>query len=221
MPEFRLPGVEDRTTVIGPTGSGKTIQAANVLSRQNFEKRPWVLIDFKRETLWDQVKSPPIQALKVGDMPGKRGLYRMEADPWKEEELERWLENIWSRGNVGIFSDEQSLIPKGPAMKAILRQGRSLHIPCIMCTQRPVDCDREVFTESQYICVFGIEDEKDMKTVKGYVRNAAIDAPLPRFYSHWYDRPQKTLFTLRPSPPPEIVAENLRKVAPVSWWHRT
>lgn len=219
MPQFRLPGAEHRSTFIGPTGSGKTVLAANVLGKQNFEKRPWVLIDFKREQLWDQVKSPPLIPLKVGEMPGKRGIYRMEADPWREEELERWLEKIWSRGNVGLFSDEQGLMPKGPAMKAILRQGRSLLIPCIMCTQRPVDCDREVFTESQFISVFSIEDLDDMKRVKGYVRGAPIDRPLPPFYSYWYDRPNKFLTVLKPCPPPDMVAADLREVAPVrTWW---
>lgn len=220
MPEFVLPNAADRTTVIGPTGSGKTVFAGLILSKQNFEKRPWVLLDFKDEELWDLVKSPPIQTLKIGDMPGKRGLYRMYVDPQDDEAIEQWLRKIWARGNTGLFIDEQSLMPKGPAMKAILRQGRSKLIPCIMCTQRPVDCDREVFTESQYISVFSIEDEKDLKTVRGYTRNSPIEAPLPSFHSWWYDRRQKFLFRLQPSPPPDMVASLLRQVAPVSWWNR-
>lgn len=220
MPEFILPNAADRTTVIGATGSGKTVFAALLLSKQNFEKRPWVLLDFKNEELWDLVKSPPIQNLKMGDMPGKRGLYRMFVHPKDEDAIKDWLERIWTRGNVGLFIDEQSLMPKGPAMKAILRQGRSLQIPCIMCTQRPVGCDKEVFTESQYISVFSIETADDLKTVKDYTRNAPIEAPLPPYYSWWYDRRQKHLFRLQPSPPPDMVASLLRQVAPVSWWNR-
>lgn len=220
MADFILPGAADRATFIGPTGSGKTILAANILSKQRFDKRPWVCLDFKNEELWDKVKSPPMQMLRVGEMPGKRGLYRMPVSPSQDDALESWLWKVWHRGNIGIFSDEQSLVPRGDAMKAILRQGRSLLIPCLMCTQRPVGCDREVFTESQYISVFSIEDKEDMKLVKGYTRDAPIERALPQFYSYWYDRPRKNFMVLKPSPHPDIVAADLRKVAPVSWWHK-
>lgn len=220
MPSFRLPGAEHRTVIIGPTGSGKTVFAAWLLSRQRFDKRPWVCLDFKNEDMWSLVGRPHMQRLVIGDMPGRKGLYRMAVHPAQEYELERWLEKIWSRGNVGIFSDEQSLVPKGPAMKAILRQGRSLHIPAIMCTQRPVDCDREVFTESQFVSVFSIEDQRDLRAIQGYMRDAPIEEALPPYWSYWYDRASRELLTLKPVPDPAMVAASLRQVAPVPWWHR-
>lgn len=222
MAEFVLPGAEDRTVVIGQTGSGKTIAGAWLLSRQRFDKRPWVCLDFKRETLWDQVGDPPMRPLKLGSMPGKRGLYRMPVDPDDDERLEAWFWNVWRRGNVGIFADEASLINSKAAFKAILRQGRSLRIPVIACTQRPVDCEREIFTEAQYRMCFGVEDmARDYPVIKGlFGRNDLRDdlARLKRHWSLWYDAKQRSLTTLRPVPPPATVVADLRKAAPYSWW---
>jgi hypothetical protein len=217
MPEFVLPGPEDRTVVIGQTGSGKTVAGAWLLSRQRLDVRPWVCLDFKRETLWDQVGSPPMMPLKVGELPKKPGLYRMQVLPSQDDELEAWLWKVWERGNIGIFADEASLIPQGKAFKAILRQGRSLRIPVIACTQRPVDCDREIFSEAQYRWCFGLEDDRDYLIIKGLMGRGDIRedfANLGRHWSIWWDAKQRWRTILRPVPPPATVATDLRAAAP-------
>lgn len=221
MSKFTLPGAADRTVVIGQTGSGKTILGAWLLSKQRFDKRPWVALDFKGEALWDKVGDPPMRPLRLGAMPGKRGLYRLDVHPGQEDELEEWLWKIWERENVGIFVDEVSLVPQKNAFKAILRQGRSKLIPVIACTQRPVDCDREVFTESQYRAFFGLEDARDYQVIRGLfgdrdIRDAARS--LKRHWSLWYDVRQKSLTVLKPCPAPDTVADDLRRAAPYNWF---
>jgi len=214
---FKLPGAADRTVVIGPTGSGKTVGGAWILSRQRFDKRPWVCIDFKGEELWDDVGEPPMRRLKLGDLPGKRGLYRMHVRPDQDEALEAWLWKVWSKGNIGLFVDEVSLIPSKAAFKAILRQGRSKQIPVISCTQRPVDCDREVFSESQFRMFYGIEDPRDWLVIKGLFKHGDVEKPLPPYWCYWYNAKDKTCLTLKPVPPPEEIAKTLRAVAPRSF----
>jgi hypothetical protein len=211
---FTLPGAADRTAVIGATGTGKTVLGAWLLSKQRFDKRPWVAIDFKHEELWDMVGTPPMRTLKVGSLPGKRGLYRMSVQPWQDDELENWLKKVWSHGNIGLFVDEVSLMPQKDAFKAILRQGRSLKIPVIACSQRPVDVDREVWSEANYISVFRLDDVRDYKIIKGFTRDAPIDRPLPEYHSHWYDKKNFTCMELRPVPKPASIAERLRELAP-------
>lgn len=215
---MRLPGGADRTVIIGATGSGKTTAGAWLLSRQNFEKRPWIILDYKGEELWDVVGDPPIRPLKLGAMPGNRGLYRMQVLPGEEDLIEAWLWKVWHKENIGIFCDEAALLPKKHAFKAILRQGRSKLIPVISCTQRPVDIDREVFTESGFKWVFNLEDERDYEVVGKFTRNAPIDQPLPERWSYWYDGPKRTLKVLRPVPNPDIIARDLRDKVPVSFW---
>lgn len=219
---FRLPGAEDRTVVIGPTGSGKTVLGAWVLTKQNFRARPWVALDFKGEELWDDVGDPPMRPLKLGAMPGKQGFYRVSVRPGQDDELEDWLWKVWEKGNIGLFCDEVSLIGRNDAFKAILRQGRSKRIPVIACTQRPVDCDREVFTESQYRSLFGIEDlHRDYPVIRGLFGMTDVRpmiAQLPRHWSLWYDARQKSLTTLRPVPAPASLASDLRQTIPYGWF---
>ena len=214
MAEFILPGAADRTAVIGATGTGKTVLGAWLLSKQRFDKRPWVAIDFKNEELWDMVGSPPMRSLNVGQMPGKLGLYRMRVQPWDDDALEEWLKRVWSHGNIGLFVDEVSLIPQKEAFKAILRQGRSLRIPVIACSQRPVDVDREVWSEANYIAVMRLDDIRDYKIIQGFTRNAPIDRPLPEFWSYWYDKKNYNCLPLQPVPQPATIADDLRRVAP-------
>lgn len=215
---FRLPGAADRTTIIGETGTGKTIMGGWVLSKQRFDKRPWVAIDFKGEVLWDMIGTPPVRDLRLGAMPGNRGLYRMSVNPGQEDELEDWMWKVWKHENIGLFIDEVSLVPQKSAFKGLLRQGRTKLIPIISCTQRPVDCDREVFTESQFISVFALADVRDYKIIQGFTHGAAIDRPLPEHHSHWYDKRKRTLFALKPTPDPDSIAASLRAVAPRSWF---
>lgn len=221
MAQFVLPNAADRTVIIGQTGSGKTILAGWVLSRQRFDKRPWVAITFKDEPLWNLVGDPPMRPLKLGAMPGKHGLYRMDVRPGEENALEEWLWKIWERENVGLFVDEVSLMPRKSGLKAILRQGRSKLIPVIACTQRPVDCDREVFSEAQYRGLFGLEDARDYQVIKGLFGNRDLRdevEDLRRHCSIWWDAKQRHLFTLNPCPPPATVAADLKAVVPYSWW---
>jgi hypothetical protein len=216
--EFRLPGAADRTAVVGGTGTGKTTLGAWILSKQRFDKRPWVCIDFKDEELWDLIGDPPMRDLKLGQMPGKRGLYRLRIRPDQDDELDNWLWKIWAKENVGLFCDECSLMPKGAAFKAILRQGRSKRIPVIACSQRPVDVDREVWTESQFVCVFRLDDIRDKKIVQGFSMNIPVEKPLPEYWSYWYDKPKNRLTILQPGPKPEKVATDLKQAAPYSWF---
>lgn len=218
---FVLPGGADRTVIIGQNGTGKTILGAWVLSKQRFDERPWVCLDFKNEELWDMVGDPPMRPLRVGAMPGKRGLYRMRIRPDETDALEDWFWKVWNKKNIGIFVDEVSLVNSKAAFKAILRQGRSLRIPVISCTQRPVDCDREVFTEAQYRCCFGVEDVRDYQVIRGLFGNSDIreqSEQLKRHWSLWWDTKQRQLSVLQPCPPPATVASDLKAAAPYQYF---
>src|SRR6516225_4809414 len=74
--DFRFPGGDARTTVIGATGSGKTTCGVWLLAHQRFDKRPWIVVDFKREGIFDLVGIPPIRQIDLAARPPRRpGLY--------------------------------------------------------------------------------------------------------------------------------------------------
>lgn len=189
-----------------------------LMSHQRFDKRPWIILDYKKEILWDDMGlDHVIQDLPLGKLPRKkdRGLYLVSIRPGQEDEVEEWLWKIWERGDIGLFADEATLLPHKEAFKALLRQGRSKRIPMIMCTQRPVDIEREVFTEASFISLFRLQDERDYKTVEFFTGMKRLrDNQLPAHWSRWYMADKNQYLTLKPCPPPQRIVDRLRDNVP-------
>ena len=221
---FRFPGGDERCTIIGATGTGKSTCGVWMLSRVNWQARPWVAIDFKREVLFDEVDFPPIQRIDLQTVPKKPGLYLLEPRPGDEDALEDWLWKAWAKENIGLFIDEASLMPDKSAMRAILQQGRSKRIPVISCMQRPVGVARGFFSEASYFCVFRLQDVRDYRTIEGFVPGD-LSVPLPKRHWYWYDVAHNELLKMRPVPPPETIIRDMKAAipytfSPFSWLSR-
>jgi hypothetical protein len=217
---FRFPGGDARTTCIGATGSGKTTCGAWLLAHQRFDRRPWIVIDFKRERLFDMIGFPPIEAIRLNArVPRRPGLYLVSPRPDQEDDLEDFLWRVWQAENTGLFIDEASLMPDRDAFRAILQQGRSKRIPCISCTQRPVDVKRGLFSEASFFCIYRMADRRDYRTVEGFVP-ADLSRPIPDYNWRWYDVARNELLHMAPVPKPATVADLLRERVPnVRTWH--
>jgi len=211
---FRFPGSNSRTTIVGATGSGKTTCGLWMLAHQRFDKRPWLIVDFKAETVFDQVGFPPVEEIALSARPPrKNGLYLVSPLPNDDEALEEFLWRVFRRGNLGLYIDEAALMPSGGAWQAILQQGRSKKIPVISCTQRPVSVARPVFSEAFFFCMYRLADKRDYRIAEGFIP-ADLAEPLPAHWWRWYDVEANRLLTMRPVPPPSKVAEELRLAAP-------
>jgi hypothetical protein len=221
MNGFRFPGGDARTTILGSTGSGKTVCGLWMLANQRFDKRPWVAVDFKREQIFDGVGFPPIVQLALDDKPpSKPGLYLVAPRPGQDDELEKFIWRCWEHENIGLYIDEAPLMPERDAFAAVLQQGRSKRLPVIACTQRPVNVARGLFSEANFVCVYDIVDERDWKTIKGFIP-AEMGEPLPAHHWRWWDRQRRVILTMRPVPPPAEVAGLLNDRIPyrASGWH--
>lgn len=212
--QFRFPGPADRTTVIGATGSGKTTCGVWLLSAMPLASMPWVVIDFKRETLFDQVGMPPIREIDYGTVPKRPGLYILSPNPGEEEPLEDWLWRVWERENTGLYIDEAMLMPDDKAMRAILQQGRSKRLPVIACTQRPVTIPRAFFSEASFFALYRVQDRRDYDTVRGFVPGD-VTSLLPEYHWRWYDVARNLLARMSPVPADRIVPA-LRGAIPVT-----
>jgi hypothetical protein len=218
---FRFPAGDQRTTILGATGSGKSTCGLWLLSNQRLDKRPWVIFDFKREAFFDRVGFPPITALDLDARPPKKpGLYLVSPRPGEDDYVERFIWRLWERENVGLYVDEAPLMPDRDAFAAVLQQGRSKRMPVIACTQRPVGVARGLFSEANFVCVYDILDERDFKTVQGVVP-AEMSRPLKWHYWRWFDRERRVVLNMSPVPPPPIVAGMLAARAPyvANAWH--
>lgn len=183
--KFRYPDIDERLTILGTTGSGKTTLAGHVLSRAPFDQMPFIAIDYKGDELLGSIDR--MKEIGIGDrIPKDPGLYLLRALPSWDDEMEAWLWKVWERGHVGLYIDEAYLLPNRSAIKNILAQGRSLRIPVIAASQRPFDVPRSLFSEAQHIAVFRLTDDDDKKRVRQFTPKGMIDRLLPDYHCFWY-----------------------------------
>jgi hypothetical protein len=207
---FRYPDDSHRITIIGKTGSGKTQGAAWQLSRRSFQHRPWIIFDYKYDSLLNDIRGT--HELGVTEkIPKKPGLYIVHPTPGEDEDVEKMLWAIWEREKVGVYLDEGYMLPtRSPAFQAILTQGRSKQIPLIMLTQRPSWITRFALSEADFIQLYQLTDQRDVKTCKSFLP-LPIERPIPQYHSWWYDNSQNFRAILTPVPDREKILDAFRK----------
>jgi hypothetical protein len=219
---FRFPGGDQRTTILGATGSGKSTCGLWMLAHQRLDIRPWLIFDFKRESFFDDIGFPPITVLGLDDKPPKRpGLYLVSPRPGDDDLVESFLWRIWEQENIGLYVDEAPLMPdSSSAFQACIQQGRSKRIPIIACTQRPVRVARGLFSEADFVCVYEVTDRRDYKLIEGLVPHR-MSEPVAWHHWRWFDRKRRIVLNMAPVPRPEVVAAMLTARAPyrANAWH--
>jgi hypothetical protein len=209
---IRLPGSTHKLAVVGRTGSGKTFAAVWHLSNSDFDIRPWVIIDYKRDDLINGIeRARPISY--DDEIPNSPGIYILQVLPGEEEELSDWFRRAWEHEGIGIYVDEGYMVDRNDKwFNACLTQGRSKHIPMIILSQRPVWLSRFVFSEADFFQVFDLTHSDDMKKVKEYIRDddrKQLEKTLPTFHSFYYDVGKKKLVVFSAVPDGPILLDRI------------
>lgn len=199
-PSFRLPSNSERTFVMGRTGSGKTVFMVWLLSRQNIEDYPWIILDYKRDGYLASI--PHSNEIKLGEIPRYPGVYRVVLDYQEtEEDVNDYLFKILRKGRIGLFADEGKNIPQSEprfkGLSAVFSQGRSLKVPVLFGTQRPSWINKSILSESEYFANLGLQNREDVKKAREFMPNVA-ENPIEEYHVHWYDVRQRANFTIRP-----------------------
>lgn len=214
-----LPGDDERLTIIGRTGSGKTVAGLWHLSKRSFDKMPWVIFNFKDDIHIGQLLDLGAKETDIGKKPPeKRGLYVANILPDSNEQIDTFLRRCWENGNTGVYVDEGFMLPsergKYKWYRAVLTQGRSRKVPVITLTQRPFFLDRFAFSEADRFQIFDLNDNEDIDRIKGFVNYPlkTIIGPsatnrLPAHHSLWYDVKRNEAKPLLPVPKPDIVLD--------------
>lgn len=236
-PILQGPTDQQRTLVLGRTGSGKSQFAIALLSTRNWAEHdsdamPWIIIDYKGEDLIDEIRRKnkgKVKTISVHDKPPKKpGLYWMKPTPKTDDDaMEVFLWQVWKNGHTGLFIDEGFALPQKDAFDAILTQGRSLHIPVICLYQRPAWMSRFAVAQADFFAVFDQNDERDLKTTKSFVKPAytidregnkveiTVYSELPKYHCLWYDVGGGVSTVLRPAPDKrEIISLFNRRLNP-------
>lgn len=196
---YCLPTPDKRTVIVGSTGSGKTFTACWLLSSRDWHVRPWYILDFKGDTLIADIEAQDIDV--TARPPTKPGLYRVPLIPnVTDDALRQFMWRVWENENAGIYTDEGYMIPRrDPAFSALLTQGRSKRIELITLVQRPVWCDKFVFSEANHYYIMKLQLESDRKYVSEYLDGTPINR-LPKYHSYWYNADEQEGAHLAPVP---------------------
>lgn len=213
----KLPGTSNRTTLIGRTGTGKTVAGLWHLSNYAVGLMPWVILDLKGDEHLNSIDKA--QHVEPGFVPGKkdRGLFIMHPLPGeiegKDTGVSKTLWGMWERENCGLFVDEGFMLGSSEPFETLLTQGRSKRCPMIVCTQRPAWISRYVFSEASYIQVFDLNDWDDKKRVMNFV-------PIeewPAFGEHesvYFDIARNKVFKFRPVPDMDAIRAKFDAMLP-------
>jgi hypothetical protein len=207
---FELPRADQHTFTVGRNGSGKTQMGMWLLSESDFDIRPHIIIDFKREDFFRSI--PYAHKITTKDQPPKHpGVYIAFSglnDPW----LETFLARVWKNNNTHLHIDETYMVPRNsPSFNAILTQGRSKRISMNCLSQRPSNCSRWITSEAKNFCVFHLNHENDRETVEKFIPYADFDKPLPEYHSHWYNVTKDFYTPLLPAPDAGTILDRLNE----------
>lgn len=194
--------------MIGRTGSGKTQAGVWHLSMRDFDKMPWVALNFKDDELLNSL--PGVKEIEIdARIPNDPGVYMAHVAPDEKDIADDFLMRAWQHQNVGLFVDEGYMLTGGSGFRRCLTQGRSRHIPMIVLSQRPVWMDRFTWSESDYFQLFKLKLDDDRNTAAQYVGNAAYKK-LPDYHSIWHDVAVDRSFLLQPVPDRATLVQTFR-----------
>ena len=203
----RLPGPKDRISVIGSTGSGKTVAALWHLSRMNLTARPWIVFDFKDDDNIALIEKAQHVGLEFRPDSKAKGIYVVHPMRTDDDAVNDLMTDVLRRGNVGIYVDEPDM-NNATGFEDVLRKGRSHYVPVIALTQRPVDCNRYMLSEAGFYQVFDLADERDWATVRNFIPGD-LGTSLKKYHSIYYDRDRKQLTRFAPVPPIEQIMRRI------------
>lgn len=206
---IRLPNSKQRIAIGGRTGSGKTVAALFHLSNASFDAMPWVIVDFKGDENINSIDRA--NHIELSENPTRPGIYVVHPHP-KDEMLGSFLERIWKRGKTGVYIDEGYMMGENGKNEerfiTLLTQGRSLRIPMIVLSQRPVWMSRFVFSEADFFQWFHLNDIRDVKTVQAFLPQGAYRR-LPDYHSVYFDVAKNEVTYLSPVPNEDDILEKI------------
>lgn len=195
---MRFPNDTQRHMIYGMTGSGKTVAGLWALEKRNFQARPWVILDFKRDGTIARI--PRLEEIDIrSKIPKQPGLYVTRPLPNSDDDVDQFLWRIWEKMKTGLFIDEGYMINRfSKAYSAILTQGRSLRIPVIGLSQRPSWLNAFHMSEADFHQVFYMQNPADVKKVMEWVPYSGQMEK--NFHSYYFDVSKAKLEYLGPVP---------------------
>lgn len=211
--KLTVPAPGKRTFIVGRTGSGKTTAALFHLAMQDWDQRPWFVIDTKEDEHVAQIEGAEEIPL-TGKLPTEPGIYIVRPD-LDDDRLGPFLTAIYQQRNCGLWIDEGYDVAKMKEMRRLLTKGRSRKISVVFLSQRPRYIDRFVISEADFFQIYDLNDKEDRERVAEFIRDDVdIHTELPEYHSWWYEVAAKRAVRLGPLPEPQASLDIIRARMP-------
>lgn len=157
----------ERVTLVGKTGSGKT-----TFARCALRGVPRLLVlDPKGTCDWvPEMEKDALRALKRGEP------FQARVHALTELEWEEWMWLAYEHGDMVVYLDEvYGVVPPGKrsiALNALLTRGREFGIGVWSATQRPAWCPLTVLSEAEWLVIFRVQLKEDRKRLAAIVGDA-------------------------------------------------
>lgn len=168
----------DHVSILGPTGTGKTVLALELLRLRSYvvalASKPPKDVELRR-----MEKDPRWHNAPDGFLPSARVHPRVlvwpkfgkDADRVKQKAaFEKAAETAFVEGWT-LFYDELAWacerLSMTPVVKSGFQQGRAQRNGLVVCTQRPAFVPLDIYSGATHLFMFGTNDEADLKRIGG------------------------------------------------------
>ncbi len=168
---------DEHVSLIGPTGTGKTTLAVQLLHRRSYvaaigtKPKDRTLDQLKRDG-YKVVSELPIAGRppRVIVWPKSVTLDR-EAKRKQAATIRRALDAAYSAGGWCIFVDELSYLSRtlklAPELTDVWQQGRAMNVSLIGCTQRPRWVPLDAYSAVSHLFLWRTNDRQDVARLAG------------------------------------------------------
>lgn len=168
----------DHVSIIGPTGTGKTVLAMEILSMRSYaiylaSKPPAdkELRRLKRSKQWHLSPDGDIPSARIAPKVLVWPPYKSEASlPVQRAAFTRAADTAFAEGWTLCYDELAwacERLAMGGIVKSGFQQGRSQRNGLVVCTQRPAWVPRDIYSGATHLFLFGTNDSEDLKRIGG------------------------------------------------------
>lgn len=164
----------EHATFVGPTGSGKTTLAVELL-----DKMPYVVVIATKPddpVVWDFARRgyriTNDELLNHEDHP-RQVLwppFDIDSSAHQQRVVERAIKTCFVDGGWTIYIDEVPYLSKVLGLKGLLEviwmQARAVGVSLCVSMQRPVGVPREAFSQASHVFLWNTGDARDLETLR-------------------------------------------------------
>lgn len=172
-------GPTDRVLVVGRTGSGKSTLARALF----YGQRQLVVVDPKHEevlprsiTVWS-----PREFAQVYPQRTTRVLFRPDPEAVRSDDVDEMLRRVLRYGRTCVLLHETvdyaSPTRILPSLRRAVKTGRSLNVPVISCSQRPIGLHNDIVAESDHVFAFDLGLDGDREKIAGVGGAGFLERP--------------------------------------------